>query len=340
MKLDNFFDSLSLNYSKDLLFAYEQDFHANLDKIKSSFSNVKYAHYIPILYFNPTDEKESQFVYKIATENTRNPNFSAGCLLFRLSIELATDKTNYEKEMIFSSILNFLGQYQDNYNNAVHYCLGFVCSRAAIIGIDISSSLGIIDKINPEYTHFFEEGFIDGISFKFVHILDNEKVFKLFSDKYPSWNEVSQQLMIYMYSDFCTFTSQKKKFNSVNCQSFFWMSHFLKNENIKEFIKSYSEISFSKDQPSYSTTELEKKYFTLQQEIKSHKTNMKKINDITLILSKHFKELHNVSISDDKMPSLLNQLIHEQLSYIQELEQFKTETEYNKSLKQSIKKNL
>ena len=98
-------------------------------------------------------------------------------------------------------------------NNNVHYSIGYVSAQAANIGVNISSSLCLMPKIIKEHVDFFEEGFIDGLSSNNEHLLQNPKLFKLFTSKYESWSTSSQNLLVTSYVHFIQQSHQIKIFN-------------------------------------------------------------------------------------------------------------------------------
>lgn len=191
------YDSLQKNYSKESLNLFSQEFHSQFQKI--NFPDTKFARYISVLFFDFFNADEFKTISKNILEEKNHPNLFFGSLLFRLSLELATDKTNHEKELMFCLVFNLIGRHNNSFNDSVHYSVGFVCSQAANIGIDISSSLSVMHKIDEKISPYFEEGFIDGLSSEFDHVLSNDKLFKLFVAKYQNWDSSSQSLMKKIY---------------------------------------------------------------------------------------------------------------------------------------------
>lgn len=333
------YDSLEKNYNQESLNIFSQEFHTHFGTFK--FPDTKYGRYIPALFFDFFNAEEFKVISKNVLEETAHPNLYFGSLLFRLSIELATDKTNHEKELMFSLIFNLIGRHNKSFNDAIHYSLGFVSSQASQIGVDISSALAVMYKLDMKNAPYFEEGFIDGLSNEFAHVLKNEKLFTLFLAKYENWSVVSQDIMKKMYSDYLPVSQQVKMFNPVNCQSFFWMNQFFTNESLRQFVVDYSQQAFNaKIQSVAPNATLEKNYFNLQQEVKVIEKNTQKFKNFINILGQHFEGLKEINPLDENSPGILNQILINQKSYITELEEYKVESERSKKLKEGIKKVL
>lgn len=333
------YDSLEKNYNPESLSVLSQEFHTHFGQF--NFPDTKYGRFIPALFFDFFNAEEFKVISKNVLEETAHPNLYFGSMLFRLSIELATDKTNHEKELMFSLVFNLLGRHNKSFNDSIHYSLGFVSSQASQIGVDISSALAVMQKLDMKNAPYFEEGFIDGLSSEFTHILKNDKLFTLFLTKYDNWSSLSQQLMKKMYCDFLPVAQQVKVLNPINCQSFFWMNQFFTNESLRQFVAEYSQQAFkSQNQSIAPNATLEKNYFKLQQEAKVNEKNTQKFNHFISILGQHFEGLKEINPLDDTSPGILNQILTNQKSYITELEDYKVESERSKKLKEGIRKVL
>lgn len=333
------YDSLEKNYNPESLSVFSQEFHTHFGQF--NFPDTKYGRFIPALFFDFFNAEEFKVISTNVLEEKDHPNLYFGSLLFRLSIELATDKTNHEKELIFSLVFNLIGRHSNSFNDANHYSIGFVSSQASTIGVDISSALAVMHKLDMKTAPYFEEGFIDGLSSEFPHLLKNDKLFALFLAKYENWSPPSQELMKRMYSDYLPVAQQVKMFNPVNCQSFFWMNQFFTNESLRQFVADYSQQAFnSKNQSLAPNVTLEKNYFNLQQAAKVNEKNNQKFNRFINILGQHFEGLKEINPLDETSPGILNQILNNQKSYISELEDYKVESERSKKLKEGIKKVL
>lgn len=333
------YDSLNKEYTNESLLKFSQDFNDNFNELE--YGNTKFGYYIPNLFFNILEPNQFVPISKRILEEQEIPNFNFGTLLFRLSLEINSDKTRFEKEILYSLILNLISKSDSNFNDSVHYSLGFVSSQAANIGIDISSSLCFMTKILPKHAAYFEEGFIDGLSNTYTHLLENQKLFKLFASNYEKWGEDSKSLLQKMYVDFIPGTTLEKKSNPINSQTFFWMNNFFSNESLKEYIKNYCEKSFhSQMEPFQVSSNLEKTLFNLQNDLKIEKNNSQKLSKFIDIVCSNFEGLKGINPTEEISINILNQIIKNQNSYIQELEQYKIDNERHKKLKDGIKKVL
>lgn len=226
-------------------------------------------------------------------------------------------------------------------NNNVHYSFGYVSAQAANIGVNISASLCLMSKIIKEHTPFFEEGFIDGLSSSNEHLLQNPKLFNLFTYKYNKWAKDSQELLLLSYVQFVQQTPQIKIFNPVNSQSFFWMNHFFSNPELKEYISSFCEQAFKKQTEFLKPQqEIENKYFDSQNNLKQLKIDNKKLTHFLNIVQNYLPELNNVSIDNSQSEVILKSFFEHQHQYISQLEKYKSDNERTKAIKEGIKKAL
>lgn len=338
--LKTMFESLEKDYQSQDLHSLSQEFHTNFQQIE--VNDTKYSRYIPILFFDFFEPEEFKKISTFTLAENDKANLLFGCLLFRLSLELSTNKTNHEKSMMFSFVHKLLGKHSKSFNDSIHYCLGFVATQASSIGVDISSSISVMKKIDEKKAPYFEEGFIDGLSFAFPHLLANDKLFKLYCSKYEEWQNNSKQILRKMYTDFIPSIKQNKIFNPVNTQSFFWMSQYFTNESLLEYIHNYSEQAFKANSNvvSQSNPEMEKQLFNIQQENKQKDKDIVKLSSFINIFTEHFEGLKQINPLQEVSIKILSQILNNQNDYIKGLEQYKIDTERTKKLKEGFKKVL
>lgn len=338
--LKTIFENLNNDYQSQDLHSLAKNFHTHFKEM--DINDTKYSRYISILFFDFFEPEEFKKISGVALAENANANLLFGCFLFRLSLELTTDKTNHEKSMMFSFVHQLLGKHTKVFNDPIHYCLGFVATQASTIGVDISSSISIMKKIEDKKAPYFEEGFIDGLSCDFPHLLANDKLFKLYCSKYDNWKNESKQLLKKMYADFIPHTKQSKAFNPVNSNSFFWMKQYFTNESLVEYIDNYSAQAFTSTSPvaNSSNVEIEKQFFTLQQENKQKDKDIVKLNNFISIFAEQFEGLKQIDPLQDISLRIVSQILSNQKDYIQSLEQYKIDNERTKQLKSGFKKVL
>lgn len=337
--LKTIFDRLDKDYQSEELKSMAQDFHTNFQQVE--ITDTKYSRYISILFFDFFEPEEFKKISTFTLTETNNANLLFGCLLFRLSLELSTNKTNHEKSMMFSFVHKLLGKHSKAFNDAIYYSLGFVATQAANIGVDISSSLSIMKKIDEKKAPYFEEGFIDGLILEFPHLLANDKLFQLYCSKYEDWKNDSKQLLKKMYLDFIPSVKQEKVFNPVNSNSFFWMSQYFTNESLLEYIENYSAQAFKNTGVANTANlDVEKQLFTLQQENRQKSKDIVKLYNFIGIFKEHFEGLKFIDPLQDGSTKIASQILRNQKDYIADLEQYKVDTERTKKLKEGFKKVL
>lgn len=333
------YDSLEKEYTKEAISYFAKEFHAQFPNI--NYGDSKYSRYIPNLFFDFFEPKEFAVISRKFLEETAHPNLQFATLLFRLSLELNTEKTNYEKELMYSLVFNMLSKHEKGFNEACYYGIGFVASQASSIGVDISPTILIMNKLNSKYIAYFEEGFIDGISSGYTHLLENDKLFHLFASKYENWGKTSQNMLKNMYVDFIPNVMQQKAFNPVNAQSLFWMNNYFTNESLKNYVKEYSNKAFKdKFEVQQTNSELEQNHFQLKQELKDKEQQLHKFEKFVGILGESFEGLKGVNPLEESSTKILTQVLSNQKSYISELENYKVDNERSKKLKEGIKKVL
>lgn len=337
--LKTIFDSLEQNYQPDTLNELAQQFHKNFQQLE--INDTKYSRYISILFFDFFEPEEFKKISGFTLAEHDTPNLLFGCMLFRLSLELSTNKTNHEKALMFSFVHTLLGKHSKGFNDVVHYGLGFVASQANNIGVDISSSLSIMKKLDEKKAPYFEEGFIDGLSFEFPNLLANDKLFTLFCSKYENWKKSSRDLLKNMYVDFIPSVKQTKVFNPVNTQSFFWMKQYFTNESLLEYVDNYSQQAFKNTGGSTSNNpEIEKQLFNIQQENKQKDKDIAKLKKFIRVFTEQFEGLKQVDPLQEISTNILSQILQNQKDYIENLEQYKVDNERTKKLKEGFKKVL
>lgn len=337
--LKNVFDNLEQDYQPNTLTSIAKDFHSHFEQIDMTDTN--YSRFMSILFFDFFEPEQFKKISGVTLAETENPNLLFGCLLFRLSLELSTNKTNHEKSLMFSFVHKVLGKHSNNFNDAIHYSLGFVASQAANIGVDISSSISVMKKLDDKKAPYFEEGFIDGLSFAFPSLLANDKLFKLYCAKYEKWKQSSKDMLKNMYLDFIPSVKQKNIFNPVNTQSFFWMKQYFTNDSLLEYIDNYSQQAFKNlGTSSSSNPDIEKELFNLQQENKQKDKDIVKLNKFIGVFTSQFEGLKQVDPLQEVSTKILSQILTNQQDYIKNLEQYKVDTERTKQLKEGFKKVL
>lgn len=335
------YDSLEKDYTKEALSYFAKEFHTDFSKNK--YNDSKYSCYIPNLFLDFFNPQEFTVISKRFLEETTSPNLQFSSILFRLSRELNSNKTKYEKELMYSLVFNMLSKHEKNFNDATSYSIGFVASQAMNIGVDISPSLVVMNKLNAnmKYIGYFEEGFTDALTGEYSNILANEKLFKLFSAKYENWGNTSQTMFKKMYVDFIEEVPQAKIFNPINAQSLFWMNNYFTNESLKNYVKDYCNKAFKeKVENQQVNNELEQSHFQVQQNLKSKENDIHKFEKFVEIIKDNFEGLKEVSPLEESANQILIQILKNQKTYIKELETYKVENEKTKKLKEGFRKVL
>lgn len=339
LELKSLFESCSNDYSQESLVRFSQNFHSQFSTL--NYGEGKFSRYVPNLFFDFFNSQEFSSISERILNETQSPNLNFSTLLFRLSLELNSDKTNLEKELIYSLVFNIISKNEQIFNDITHYSIGFVASQAANMGLDISPTIFTINKLNTKHNPYLEEGFIDALSSNYSHILENTKLFNLFLSKYDSWAVSSQEMLKKMYTDFIPAVPQEKHFNPVNSQSFFWMNTLFTNDSLKKYLKEYCEKSFTTQlAPLNTNVALEKNYFNLKNELKIEKQNNQKLFHFIDIMKEHFEPLKEVNPLLEKSITILNQTFKDQSSYITSLEQYQIDNDHSKKLKEGIKRVL
>lgn len=339
IKFEDYYKNLEKNFSQDELINFSYAFQNNFPHV--DIGDKMYSRYFLTLFTDFFNQEQFEFFSKNFLKETDHPNLYFSCLLFKLSLELNSDKTLKEKEILFNLSFNLIAKHNNAINNNCHYSVGYVSAQAANIGVDISSSLCLMPKILKEHSPFFEEGFIDGVSSSDEHLLQNPKLFSLFVSKYNHWATNSQELLIDSYVHFIQQSHQVKIFNPINSQSFFWMNHFFTNPELKEYISSFCEQSFKKQTEFLKPQqEIENKYFDSQKNLKQYKSDNQKLINFFNIIKNYLPELSEVSIDNPQSEIILKSFFENQQNYISQLEKYKSDTERTKAIKEGIKKAL
>ena len=155
-KIQTIYDSLLKDSSFDNIQNCSVLFHENILDIKTENSfNFRFISSLFVDFLNP---QEFKFFNDEFFKDVESPNLLFNALLFRLSSEFNSDKTNSEKELLYSLTFSLISKHTKKPNDNVHYSLGFVTAQAINLGLNVTSFSPMQNNLEKKHSEFFEEG--------------------------------------------------------------------------------------------------------------------------------------------------------------------------------------